>query len=102
MPLSGVHVLCTSVRVLNGASLTAESYWSETLTSPATTTKQAPQDSLLFEVSAGVDAYVAWGAFPDASQLVGSTYQSARKFISAGTKETFYCRQGDKVAWTAA
>lgn len=102
MALTGIHVLCTSVRTLNGASLTSLARWSETLSSPGTTTQVSPANEQCFEISAGVDAYVAVGPTPDASQAVASTSSSARTLIRAGETRNLFGTQGDKIAWVAA
>ena len=103
MALTGVHVLCTSVRIVNGASLTGASLWSETLAAPGTTTQSAPGSDAVFEVRAAVDAYVAIGKNPDASQISASAQNTARVFIPGGETRNLFCSApGDRLAWFAA
>ena len=101
MALTGIHVVCARVATRVGATLVSSSpEWSQTLTSPGTTTNASSIDGNMFQVSAGADAFVAVGKAPVASNATG-TDDGARYFLSAGSTREVFCKAGDKVAWVA-
>lgn len=106
-----VHVACSFVGASGQGSriqdLTRSPVWSETLSAAGVTTQAAPASSSsygdpCFEISAGVDVYVAIGPTPDASQAVGSTGNSARLVVRSGETRNVFCKQGDKLAYVLA
>lgn len=101
MALNGIHVVCARVATRVGATLVSSSpEWSQTLTSPGTTTNASSIDGNMLQISAGVDAFVAVGASPNAGNVTGAD-SGARYFIPAGSTREVFCKGGDKVAWTA-
>jgi hypothetical protein len=112
MALTGVHVTCGYVGAAPGGALLGNQAWSQTMTSAGVTSIGAafPQSGVVgagaasllgFEVTAAADAWVAWGAAPDASQVAGSE-ATARILVRAGETRNILCRPGDKLAWVAA
>jgi len=97
MALTGVHVACGPINVVNGASLVGTLDWSETLAAAGTTTNSAPgQSSRMFEVSAGTDVFFAIGPNPNAT--------TGPRFLLKGDgyPRTVLVQSGDKLAWIAA
>ncbi|WP_156421394.1 hypothetical protein [Aureimonas sp. AU40] len=73
---------------------------SQTIAAAGTSAVTAPARSIgkgtpLASVRCGVDAWVAFGATPNAAA-------DPRRFLPANTTEHFFVEPGDKVAWTAA
>ena len=54
-----------------------------------------------FEVTASVDAWVAWGSTPDASQASG-VGNAGRLLVRAGETRNVFYFEGDKLAWGLA
>ncbi len=112
MALSGLNATCGFVGVKGGGSLLASFAWSQTMSSPGTTTLSAREpsrpsgqyDALLlgFEVTTSIDAWVSVGPAPDASQANGSTPNTARILVRSGETRNVFCNSGDYLAWTAA
>lgn len=102
MALTGIHVVNTNLVVFQGATLPSKPAWSQTMDSAGTTTNGAAgTQTSVFQVDAGVDAYFAVGASPNASNTTG-TGQGARYLVRAGTTREVFCQPGDKLAWTPA
>lgn len=102
MALTGIHVVCARVATRVGATLVLSApEWSQTLASSGTTTNASSIDGNMLQISAGVDAFVAIGKAPVASNATGSD-DGARYFLPAGATREVFCKAGDKVAWAAA
>ena len=104
MAFAGLHVACVYQALPPTAAqafqVAGELMWSQTMSSAATTTNAAPPERSgvgrpLFEVSAAVDSWIAWGSAPDA-------VNGARKLIRGGTTEDIQARPGDRLAWSPA
>lgn len=101
MALTGIHVVCARVATRVGATLVSSSpEWSQTFTAAGTTTNASSIDGNMFQISAGVDAFIAVGKTPVASSVTGAD-DGARYFLPAGSTREVFCKQGDKVAWVA-
>lgn len=108
MALSGLHVAHNLVHSPNSCGLQGRLLWSETLASAGTTVNAAQPNRPTeggfgpsfpaFEVSASVDAWVAFGPSPDASQAAGAG-NTARYLVRAGTDRQWFAQAGDRVAW---
>lgn len=109
MALAGLHVefgfIGEAEHALNNTNNFGRVVMSETIAS-GTTTQAAKAVSgagqPAVRVTASADSYVAAGPTPDATQAVGSTHQTARSFVKAGTPTILYVSVGDKVSFAAA
>ena len=97
MALSGIHIVCTAVTAGHSlGSLPVGASWSETQSSPGTTTNSlSVSTGSLIRVRASQDCYVAIAKVPDATN-------GPRFFVAAATDYDFYGNPGDKVAWALA
>lgn len=96
MALTGVHIACTGVNVVNGASLVGNVIWSQTMASAGTTTQAAPsQNGMAFEISPANDIYIAKGATPDATG-------TNRLLVRSGETRNILAFPGEYIAWVLA
>lgn len=96
MALSGLHVACVQVRVLQSVALAQKPVWSLTMANPGVTDLKAPElPTIGFEIRSASDAFVAIGPNPDAAA-------DARIFVPAGDTRNIFCDPGDRLAWIAA
>jgi len=99
MALTGVHIACLTVNIVNGASLSGSILWGQTMANAGTTTQAAPSDqsAMSFEISPAADVFVAMGQSPDASSVTGQ-----RILVRGGETRNILAFPGSKVAWVLA
>lgn len=103
---AGLHVACAFAGSKGFAKSEIDvirpPIWAQTFTAAGTTTDVAPSFNdqagfPLFQVSAAVDAFIAFGPDPTAT---GAT--AKRFFIKAGETREYAVNAKDKLAWVAA
>lgn len=106
MALSGVHVtfgygIAASPYVQGGAVLPFNAMSSETMASPATSTKSAPSEvgvggRPMISISASAAIFYVTGAAPDINN------GPRRYYDPTFGREDIFVNAGDKIAWTTA
>ncbi|MDV2987018.1 UNVERIFIED_CONTAM: hypothetical protein Q9R58_22165 [Methylobacteriaceae bacterium AG10] len=98
---SGIHVVCCTVSERDNAALLREVYWARTMSGAGATDIAVPtgaNTSVMFEIAAGVDAFITRGATPPDP----ASASSPRVLVRAGETRNLFCDPGDKLAWAAA
>ena len=104
MALTGLHVSAgyagSATHRYASAKILGRQLWSQTLATAGTTANTAPasrdtEGDPIFQIAASVDAFVAIGPNPDATN-------GARIFVRANTDWTAYAQQGDRLSWVPA
>lgn len=106
---TGVHIECgyggsrSNISLSQTANFPVEGelIWSQTMTSPGTSSTAAPApnstqgDPMISVEAADADVFVSIGPTPNATS-------GPRMLVRAGTSRQRYVKQGDYVAWVAA
>lgn len=89
MALSGVHVACGQVTVLQSVALSRKPVWSRTMPNAGVTDLRAPElPTISFEVRAAVDVFVAIGPNPMLLLMLGSSCLPTRRGMCSATPAT--------------